>query len=175
MFHLVRLSTSPSPSHTSITALPNDFPNDFTRKLLIVLPEEPFGLLDLKKGYDAIQSVCCCFNIDLNKDRFRIIKTKSTKKGIHIVEVSEASAGSDRQFLVRFYAFEIYDDFAPSPDKVTKSNKLLSSVLTIYRKSCSICRQRDCFLCSSLGQRESLEEYKCDDCTFLNLLEEAQG
>lgn len=171
MFHLVRLSTSQS--HTSIAALPNDLPNDInSRKLLIVLPEEPFGLLDLKKGYDAIQSVCCCFNIDINKDRFRIIKTKSTKKGIHIVEVSEASAGSDRQFLVRFYAFEIYDDnlFAP-----LKSNNLLSSVLTIYRKSCILCRQRDCFLCSSLGQRESLEEYKCDDCTFLNLLEEAQG
>jgi hypothetical protein len=107
----VKQSTLPSPTSviTEVAALSDDFNS---RELLIVLPEEPFRLVDLKNGYNAIQNVGCCFNIELNKDRIRIIETKSRRKGIHVVEFSEASAESDRQFFVHSYAFEIYDDFS---------------------------------------------------------------
>ena len=160
MFNLVKRSILPSPTSviTEVVALSNDFNS---RELLIVLPEEPFRLLDLKKGYDAIQNVGCCFNIELNKDRIRIIETKSRRKGIHVVEFSEASAESaDRQFFVHSYAFEIYDDFSafvPSTSFVT----------TIYRKSCTNCSQKDCVICSLVGLTG---DYKCNDCFILSNL-----
>ena len=164
MFNLVKRSTLPSPTSviTEVAALSNDFNS---RELLIVLPEEPFRLLDLKKGYDAIQNVGCCFNIELSKDRIRIIETKSRKKGIHVVEFSEASAESDRQFFVYSYAFEIYDDFSSA--FAPSSEKSPTFAATIYRKSCTNCSQKDCVICSLVGLKG---DYKCNDCFILSNL-----
>lgn len=146
MFELIKLSSSPSTSSliTEASALSNNYN---MREVLIALPKPPFTLLDLKRGYEIIKKLECCF--DINHSEHQIIDTK--RKGVHVVEISTASE-SDRQILVRHYAFE-FDDF-------------FEQQCTMYLGFCSGCEHFGCGICNVIhtcSVHEDMETY-CTGC-----------
>ena len=146
MFELIKLSSSPSTSSliTEASALSNNYN---MREVLIALPKPPFTLLDLKRGYEIIKKLECCF--DINHSEHQIIDTK--RKGVHVVEISTVSE-SDRQILVRHYAFE-FDDF-------------FEQQCTMYLGFCSGCEHFGCGICNVIhtcSVHEDRETY-CTGC-----------
>lgn len=163
---LIKLSSSISQSESSLITVASGLSNVNAGEVLIAkLPELPLTLNDLKTGYETIQKIKCCFEID----NVRIIK--EVQRGVSIVEISQASEPSDRDILINHFAIGERGGKRAIRSRFCDGCRKNQCLRCFPNYRCKHCQKRKCRTCAY--KCCSCRDWVCEDCShFCNACQE---
>lgn len=190
MFKLVKSSNSSLPISSGLSDDDDDDNNYLNKVLIATIPNEPYSLFDLKTGYQTINGIKCCFNIDIttnttdiitntttdnttdnNYDILRVVKSNPSDMTIidHVVEVSIVSAAY-RKILVQHNAIQCSDGVYKMQVSICNN---CDKVKCEYCDDCCSCHKCDLTLCKDCNKEQGGIHKcsccdKCDSCDYFS-------